>query len=311
MSVILKFNGFVPNYFMSLEIFFDKYSINKEDWKKISSFFNVDLELSMKRKYMEKDFFLVEKNGKEFVPRVFPKEKKENFLQEQNIISFLNNESIKTSKALQASNGETFFEINNNCFCFFEKIIGEHYDNSDLQLIEMSKELANLHKVGKKFKGKKEISPKNNFDNLIFIKKLNNTYFDQAIERVKKANIDWNKLDFSLIHGDPHPGNVLFNKNKFAGFIDLEVARVDSTAFDLAWMSRTFTSKKGWRQTGEFDLERVELAKKEYSKIYKTNLDLLPELLLCNYIDYSNYKIERKLDIGEEIIQVKWILENY
>ena len=297
---------------MSLSMFLKKNSFSKEDWTTISNTFGIGETFEYKTEYMNKDYFFVKLGEANYVPKVRPTKEKENILYEHKVIDFVNKNVVKAGQPIDTINGNRLFEINNKIVCFYEKIEGRHYDNFDEELFEAVNVIAKLHSVGKDFKEKKEAYFFNgNFESLQNLNTLNNNIINKALKRIQKKEVPWDNLDESLTHGDMHPGNVVFENGQVIGLLDLEVANVGSTATDLSWMLRTFTSKKGWQQTGAFDLGRLEEAKLKYEEQYKTDFEYLPELLLGHYLSHINDLISQKREIQEDVIQVKWILKNY
>jgi aminoglycoside phosphotransferase (APT) family kinase protein len=246
------------------------------------------------------------------VPRVRPAKEAENIAYEHKVIEFVNKNVVKTGQPLKTEAGKKILELNGKAVCFYEKIEGTHYDNSDTELFAAVDTVAKLHSAGKEYVEKrKQYLFRGNFDELKNIKRANSGIIRKAIARVKERKVPWDELDESLTHGDLHPGNIVFADGKVAGMLDLEVANVASTATDLVWMLRTFTSKKGWQQTGAFDISRLEEARKRYENNYKTDFEYLPELLLGHYLSYIDELIKQSREIQENIIQIKWILQNY
>jgi len=67
--------------------------------------------------------------------------------------------------------------------------------------------------------------------------------YREASEQVE--DLGYSALDSQVVHGDFHPGNVLFHGDQVAGVIDFDAARIEPAVVDFANALLQFTSRGG------------------------------------------------------------------
>ncbi|HEY9714692.1 MAG TPA: phosphotransferase [Chroococcales cyanobacterium] len=118
---------------------------------------------------------------------------------------------------------------------------------------------------------------------------------DTSVERVlaQSRDGDWEQL----VHGDYHPGNLLFSRRQLQGIIDFEYVHFEDPLFDLGYAATMFCVERGE------ELSAVQL-----------DVHLLNALLTGYGIVSPSERINRLLPaymlIGS-ILQLQWLMDAY
>ena len=152
---------------------------------------------------------------------------------------------------------------------------------------------------------------------------LDEAYLKCATEADKVGLRDWPK---QIVHGDWHPGNMLFRKNLVAAVIDYDTARAQQRIIDLANGAVQFSIIGGSpdpRQWPDYPdmtrLKRFLIGYDSVNVISKAELEIIPQLMCEAMIAEAVLPIAATGSFGKmegfpflQMIQrkVKWILEH-
>ena len=115
---------------------------------------------------------------------------------------------------------------------------------------------------------------------------LNKTYNDAAKRASKCGYASWPK---TIIHGDWHPGNLLFNESTIAAVLDFDSARLEPRMADIANAVLQFSMRMAWPDDPDnwppgLDVERVRA-------------------LVCGYHDTAGGRLT-----DEELTALPWLV---
>jgi len=149
--------------------------------------------------------------------------------------------------------GTTSFNMDNHLYEFFRYVEGSRYDGSPEATREAGRQLAIFHKNLADFKGRDEPSALCFHDAALVRRHLKLLSSDRRTERARrmqavadelllrynKASARVNQLGFpswkrQVVHGDWHPGNLLFEGHKVVAVVDFDSIRYAPAATDLA-----------------------------------------------------------------------------
>jgi Ser/Thr protein kinase RdoA (MazF antagonist) len=147
----------------------------------------------------------------------------------------------------------TALNIDNHIYEFFRYVEGTRYDGSPEATREAGRQLAFFHKDLADFEGRDEPSPLCFHDAALVrhhLKLLSSdkrteaarrmqAVADELLLRYDKASVRVNQLGFrswkrQVVHGDWHPGNVLFEGHKLVAVVDFDSIRYSPAVTDLA-----------------------------------------------------------------------------
>lgn len=200
----------------------------------------------------------------------------------------------------------TLLHLDNHVYELFEYIEGSRYDGSAEATIDAGRKLANLHRFLADFAGRakplqasfhdsskvrrhlKSIgSEKTNTHN----KKLLATA-QRLMELYNKSSVRVNELGFDsrpqqVVHGDWHPGNMLFHKRKLAAVLDFDSTKIAPPATDIANGMLQFSIVGNRPNPADWPayLDQAKLVQflngyREVSKLDKSQTDSLLDLMI-------------------------------
>ncbi len=158
-----------------------------------------------------------------------------------------------TSLLATVNEGTTALNVDNHIYEFFRYVEGSRYDGSAEATREAGRQLALFHKHLADFKGHDEPSPLCFHDAVLVRRHLRlisadkrteaarrmHAVADELLLRYEKSCVRVNQLGFpswkrQVVHGDWHPGNLLFEGHKVAAVVDFDSIRYAPAVTDLA-----------------------------------------------------------------------------
>lgn len=173
------------------------------------------------------------------------------------IETFFKNRGIKVISMMKTLDGEISVNINGNIYTVYGYLEGDKNPNyTDEQYREMGKVLGDIHLAGSKdvpselkvieykypprdagvekfLRFKKLLSEKSE---LTEVDKMFSKYLDLKLSIASKKDKDIEYKNDTLVHGDYHPGNLLFDKNngEIIGVCDWEQAGIFPRSYEVA-----------------------------------------------------------------------------
>jgi Ser/Thr protein kinase RdoA (MazF antagonist) len=162
--------------------------------------------------------------------------------------------SFPVTSLLATADGQmTALSLENHIYEFFCFVAGTRYDGSVQDTREAGRQLALFHKHLADFPARDEHSPWCFHDSALVRRHLKLISSDKRTEsgrrmqavtqelllRYDKSSVRVNQVGFGswkrqLVHGDWHPGNLLFSDHKIVAVVDFDSMRVAPPATDLA-----------------------------------------------------------------------------
>ncbi len=207
-----------------------------------------------------------------------------------------------TSLLTCRNNNDTFLQLNNHVYELFEFVTGIRYDGSPQATAEAGRQLAHFHLLLADFA---QTHPNVNhcFHNASIVRRhlrmLGSEYSAGANATIRftaeKLNILYNessagveRLDFEtwpqqVIHGDWHPGNMLFRGYKLAAILDFDSVRIASPVTDLANALLQFSIVGGKPNPADwpdyFDENKLAWFLEGYNSVIKPDKNRLSSLV--------------------------------
>jgi Ser/Thr protein kinase RdoA (MazF antagonist) len=147
----------------------------------------------------------------------------------------------------------TILHLNNRIYELFEFVTGSRYDGSAEATADTGRQLANFHRYLTDFAEKWKPPGGSFHDSSIVRTHLKTTGTEKAAGRDKKLNriaetlmalynsssIRVSELGFDswpqqIVHGDWHPGNMLFSNHRLIAVLDFDSVKIASAVTDLA-----------------------------------------------------------------------------
>ncbi len=147
----------------------------------------------------------------------------------------------------------TILHLNNRVYELFEFINGSRYDGSADATADTGRQLANFHRYLTDFAEEWKPPAGSFHDSSIVRTQLKTTGTEKAAGRDKKLNrtaetlmafyntssVRVSELGFDswpeqIVHGDWHPGNMLFSNSRLIAVLDFDSVKIASTVTDLA-----------------------------------------------------------------------------
>ena len=207
-----------------------------------------------------------------------------------------------TSLVATRDENNTILQLDNHIYEFFEFVTGVRYDGSPTATIDAGRQLAKFHRhladfahdwqplratfhdsstvrthlktigSGKMAEPSREL--RTTAEELMFL------YNDSSI-RVKQLGFD--SWDQQVIHGDWHPGNMLFSESKVAVVLDFDSIRIAPPAADLANGMLQFSIVGGRPDPADwpdyFDQNKLLQFLQGYRRVTKLSEDTLHSLV--------------------------------
>lgn len=158
-----------------------------------------------------------------------------------------------TSLLTTSDEQTTVLSLENHIYEFFRFVTGSRYDGSLEATREAGRQLALFHKHLTDFAARDERSPWCFHDSALVRRHLKlissdkrtevsrkmQTVAEELLLRYDKSSAHVNELGFAswkrqVVHGDWHPGNLLFSDDKIVAVVDFDSIRVAPPATDLA-----------------------------------------------------------------------------
>ncbi len=158
-----------------------------------------------------------------------------------------------TSLLTTSAENKTILTIDNHIYELFKFVTGARYDTSLEATFEAGRQLAVLHKCLRNFSPEYEALMDNFHDSTTVRQHLkmirrdprsgsvhfSETVSDSLLIRYDKSSERVNRLGFNrwkrqVVHGDWHPGNLLFADRKIVGVVDFDSIRIAPPVTDLA-----------------------------------------------------------------------------
>ncbi|MCK5225388.1 MAG: phosphotransferase [Planctomycetes bacterium] len=158
-----------------------------------------------------------------------------------------------TFLAITCDENSTILRLDNHIYELFSFTAGTRYDGSTEATIETGRQLAVFHQLLSDFTCNNKLLKSSFHDSVITRKHLKAIGSDKTTDSAKQmqdvaeslmalynsSSIEVNALDFDgwheqVVHGDWHPGNMLFNDHKLAVVLDFDSVRAAPAMTDLA-----------------------------------------------------------------------------
>ena len=158
-----------------------------------------------------------------------------------------------TSLLATRSDNNTILQLNNHIYEFFKFVSGARYDGSPESTIDAGRQLADFHRHLADFAHEFKPPQASFHDSSIVRTHLRTIGSDRMARPSRKlqdaaedltilyneSSIRVNQLGFDswpqqAIHGDWHPGNMLFSRHKMAVVLDFDSIRIAPAVIDLA-----------------------------------------------------------------------------
>ncbi len=147
----------------------------------------------------------------------------------------------------------TILQVNNHIYELFEFVTGTRYDGTAEATTDTGRQLANFHRYLTDF-AERWKPPKGSFhDSTVVRRHLRTTGAEKAARPNKKlqiiaetlmtlynaSSVRVSELGFDswpeqIVHGDWHPGNMLFSESKLTAVLDFDSVKISPTITDLA-----------------------------------------------------------------------------
>ncbi|MFA5252129.1 MAG: phosphotransferase [Phycisphaerae bacterium] len=147
----------------------------------------------------------------------------------------------------------TILHLNNHIYELFEFVAGSRYDGSAEATSDTGRQLANFHKDLTDFAQEWKPPGGSFHDSSIVRTRLKTTGTEKAAQQDKKlqrtaetlmaiyniSSVRVSELGFDswpeqIVHGDWHPGNMLFSKHQMVALLDFDSVKIASPITDLA-----------------------------------------------------------------------------
>lgn len=197
-------------------------------------------------------------------------------------------------------NGQTLHQYQGYLFALFESVGGRQFEVDNLEQLEgVGRFLGRIHKVGSKapFKHRPTLGleeylyqPRKLLENSVFIPMhLENAFFNDLDLLIKSLENRWdNSTTILRLHGDCHPGNILWRDGPM--FVDLDDSRNGPAIQDL-WMLLS-----GDRAEKLMQLDIVLEAYQEFNDFNSNELKLIEPLRGLRMVHYMAWLAKRWQD---------------
>ena len=225
-----------------------------------------------------------------------------------------------TSLLATRDENNTVLQLNNHIFEFFKFVTGVRYDGSSEATIDTGRKLAEFHRYLADFAHEWEPLKASFHDSSTVRRHLKTIGSDKVAKPSKKlqataealmvlyneSSVRVNELGFDswdqqVVHGDWHPGNMLFSRHKVAAVLDFDSIKIAPPVTDLANGMLQFSIVGGRPNPADwpdyFDKEKL----RQFLKGYKTVAVREPPLLDKN-------KLQSLLDLMIETMIAEAVL---
>jgi Ser/Thr protein kinase RdoA (MazF antagonist) len=211
--------------------------------------------------------------------------------------------------------GRTLHQYKGFRFALFPSIGGRAFEVDNLEQLEaVGRFIGRIHQYGARedFKHREPLTPELlGEEPLAWLKQsghvpesLKEAFFTVAEQVLAKAKAIWDRHSFAnmRLHGDLHPGNILWTPDG-PGFVDLDDARSGPAVQDL-WMMLT-----GDRQQQLLQLEVLLEAYEEFCEFDNRQLVLIEPLRALRMLHYNAW-ISRRWDDPAFPMHFPWFAES-
>jgi len=273
-----------------------------------------------------KNFRINTKNGK-FVLRNFKDGSNPKRVEEIcKILDECNENGLKVIKPIKNKNKKFVDEKNNLILTMYYE--GIFFQNTSMQINNLGKEIALLHKQLKNKKILKNKSKKNKYQIIterdlekvleLIEKKKKSDKLDIKIKRdtkkireaitiskLFKTKTKGIKIKNQLIHHDLHPKNIIFNKNKIETILDFNSLQYGQKDEDISFAGYRFVMSK------TSDLQDIKKKINLFYKSYKkyNSINIKPKFLLYSFIHETFRRISYIIRDRYFYNSNKWILD--
>lgn len=131
----------------------------------------------------------------------------------------------------------------------------------------------------------------------------------KAVNIVKNFQNNLQKQDICFIHGDYHPGNIIFKENEIIGLLDFDFSRSGSFLEDLAYTVMMFL--RNYKQPFEFNEEDYQKFLNWY-RVKEEDIIIFNEyLILYTFYDFHLFRDLKQLSNQDKFIEYqRCFLEN-
>jgi len=202
--------------------------------------------------------------------------------------------------------GSTILQVGNHIYELFEFVTGVRYDGSVKATADAGRQLAKLHRALADFAAKSKLSESTFHDSSTVRKHLKTTGAKKTRRPNKKlqetaevlmtlynaSSVCVNELGFDswrrqVVHGDWHPGNMLFSRRRLIAVLDFDSLMLAPAVTDLANGMLQFSIVGGRPNPANWPayLDQAKLVQflngyRQVSKLKKSQLDSLLDLMI-------------------------------
>jgi len=209
--------------------------------------------------------------------------------------NYLAQQSFPVAPLVQTKEGNTFLQLNSHIYELYKFISGKQTVDAGRELAELHKHLSNFTGEFKPLKGVfHDSSTVRRHLKLIGSEKNNGgngkmqDIADMLIVHYNASSIRVNELGYDswaeqVVHGDWHPGNILFSKGKVVAILDLDSVRFATATADLANGLLQFSIVGGRPNPADwpdyFDQAKIAQLLDGYTEIIKLDKDKIDALV--------------------------------
>ena len=223
------------------------------------------------------------------------------------IVNYLSQQGYAVTRLVETrEDGNTVLQIDKHIYELFEFVSGSRYDNSAEATKDAGRQLALLHRhlegFGTEYKGlvgsfhdssSVRVHLKNTGakvttgagNSLGQIAEYLSILYNASSVRVNELGFDaWDK---QIVHGDWHPGNMLFNERKLVGVLDFDSVHIAPVVTDLANGILQFSIVAGRPNPADWPsyLDQAKLVQflngyRQVTELDENQLDCLADLMI-------------------------------
>lgn len=221
--------------------------------------------------YANKNFEIQTDQGRYFVKFVVEHSIEELRL-EASYVDRISSTEFPCPTYLKGANGSNVLHYNNNIIVVLPYIQGEAHDTASSERIsELGRALGILHLIDSK-----SLKPRSTWwdsDYLTSYLTVAKQHFEKgSLKRLERKiasleKLPANDLPASIVHGDPWPGNALFDDQRLVALVDWEEVTIGYPIFDLAYLAI-----HGALPYGKFDSTLFDALIKAYESARKLSI---------------------------------------
>ena len=214
-----------------------------ERWNHLRSLYGIEITKTQKvSSFTGRVKLVISKTGE----RYYLKEKSgaREIEREIRLLEHLRNEGIPVALPLLNSKGLSYCTYNKRNYCIYPEIVGKPLDNFYSDGVEkgrlLGSSIGELQRALRNYKASSEFRESNLIRNIKGLE-IKEPIVDGGLIREIKAitlqglGASWSRLPRQLLHGDLHPGNLLYYNNVVSGFLDFENVYNGVRIFDVCY----------------------------------------------------------------------------